>query len=234
MNLNLFRNTDSICGVLPDMSCLRPSRAGCERSGFTLIELLVVISIIAVLVGILLPVLARTRGTAKRVTCSSNLRNIGIVIETYLQDNDEFFPEARPIPSPFLPYAYDDQGNLLPPLYEKLTSHGIPEPRNDNPDSVYHCPDDDDVFILAAMSYQYSSFIYGQTLQEMLGRRFLQRMNLDASGVMVMSDFDGEPGGSNYDLEDGTSVPVPKRHFKRNILFADWHVGYALPGADVQ
>jgi len=131
------------------MPAAHPTGTDHDRLGFTLIELLVVISIIALLIGILLPVLASARGTAKRVTCSSNLRNIGIVIETYLQDNKDYFPEARPIPSPFLPLAYDDQGNLLPPLYEKLTQYGISNPNKDNPDSVYHCPDDDDVFQLA-------------------------------------------------------------------------------------
>jgi prepilin-type N-terminal cleavage/methylation domain-containing protein/prepilin-type processing-associated H-X9-DG protein len=213
----------------PKLSCARRA-----RHGFTLIELLVAISIIAILVGILLPVVASARRSAQRVTCSSNLRNIGIVIDIYAQENKDFYPQARPIPSPFLPYAYDDQGNLLPPLYEKLEPHGIPEPDKDNPESVYHCPDDETVYSLAAMSYQYSSFIYGRTLQEILEGRFVRRVDLDASGVMVMSDFDGEPGGSEYDLEDGSVVAVPKRHFKRNILFADWHVGYALPGADVQ
>ena len=62
------------------------------RRGFTLIELLVVIAIIALLAAILFPVFARARENARRATCQSNLKQIGLGLIQYCQDNDETLP----------------------------------------------------------------------------------------------------------------------------------------------
>ncbi len=62
------------------------------RKGFTLIELLVVIAIIAILAAILFPVFARARENARRASCSSNLKQIGLGIMQYTQDYDELYP----------------------------------------------------------------------------------------------------------------------------------------------
>lgn len=66
--------------------CLRHTR------GFTLVELLVVIGIIAALVALLLPALGRARESANRVKCLSNLRQILIVQQMYLINNNNRFP----------------------------------------------------------------------------------------------------------------------------------------------
>jgi len=63
--------------------------------GFTLIELLVVIRIIALLVAILLPALSGAREAARAVSCASNLRQQGILIQAYAADYDNFGPMAQ-------------------------------------------------------------------------------------------------------------------------------------------
>ena len=65
-----------------------------ERAGFTLIELLVVMVIIALLVGLLLPALGRAREEARKTQCRSNLRQIGLAMNVYCNDNKSWTPPA--------------------------------------------------------------------------------------------------------------------------------------------
>ena len=65
-----------------------------RRRGFTLIELLVVMVIIALLVGLLLPALGRAREEARKTQCRSNLRQIGLAMNIYANDNKSWTPAA--------------------------------------------------------------------------------------------------------------------------------------------
>src|SRR5690242_17683648 len=69
-----------------------PCRRRHRRRGFTLVELLVVIGIISVLIGVLLPALARARENANRLSCLSNLRQIGTALVVYLNQSKGLLP----------------------------------------------------------------------------------------------------------------------------------------------
>jgi prepilin-type N-terminal cleavage/methylation domain-containing protein/prepilin-type processing-associated H-X9-DG protein len=92
-----------------------------KKRGFTLIELLIVIAIIALLAAILFPVFARARENARRSSCSSNLKQIGLGLMQYTQDYDERFvpndginPVRRAWQDRLMPYLKSEQIFLCP------------------------------------------------------------------------------------------------------------------------
>jgi prepilin-type N-terminal cleavage/methylation domain-containing protein/prepilin-type processing-associated H-X9-DG protein len=129
---------------------------------FTLVELLVVIGIITILISILLPALSRVRRSAQEVVCQSNLRQFGMGVQIYANQNRGALPQKGPDgsdsgPNNFGPpnkevAGYDDDGiwfNAIPPLintrsyYEMLLAdtHGLPAPSAGGPTrSIYTCP----------------------------------------------------------------------------------------------
>ncbi len=78
-------------------------RMNSKTAGFTLIELLVVIAIIALLMSVMMPALASAKERARRVSCASNQKQIGLGLATYSMSYDDKLPIPR-----FKPYAGDD------------------------------------------------------------------------------------------------------------------------------
>ncbi len=74
-----------------------------------MVELLVVIAIIGLLAGLLMPALARARGSAQKSACSSNLRQLGMGWRLYLDDHDDKFPDRRDLkltlPGAYMPWS---------------------------------------------------------------------------------------------------------------------------------
>ena len=100
-----------------------------ETKKFTLIELLVVIAIIAILAGLIMPALNQARNKARSTSCKNNMKQIGLAIELYQQDN-QAYPAINTMPS-----IVDGMGILFP-MNEILDNY------IDENSKAYRCPGD--------------------------------------------------------------------------------------------
>jgi len=105
------------------------------RRAFTLIELLVVISIIALLIAILLPVLGKARQSAQNIQCLSNLKQQGVAFHVYAADHDGQLLVGNNIG------RYQSNYNLFAEANSKLIANGIliKDPGIEDP-QAYYCP----------------------------------------------------------------------------------------------
>jgi prepilin-type processing-associated H-X9-DG protein len=243
---------------------VEPHTAGTSRSrhnrrfAFSLVELLVVIGVIAVLIGLLMPVLGRARESANRTACMSNMRQLAAGLLQYAADNRGYFPR----PSQNIVYSNEDwiyyQFGRDPSLGRLVPYCGVPRP--DRP-GVYRCPSDDPTTHLwywtdpinnkVRFNYPFS-YSVNYAMCKLPGRPLLKvtQVRLSATKILVVDESsdtidDGAWAWAEQNGIDGNVLS--RRHERRgaerpfardeasttargNVAFCDAHVEYLTRG----
>ena len=208
---------------------------GSPRRGFTLIELLATIGIIALLLSILLPTLAKSRTQANALICDSNLHQWAVAALMYANENNDFLPRrGQGVGPTYQVTRPTDWFNALPPLmktraYMDMVSAGtIPRPPGG---SVWLCPEAADMSGLYYWSYAMNMGLSVWEVNQNNGRpdRF---SGVGNTAVMVfLTDAPGNYCSVFPSKYAGGYNPVPRHpNNTLNICFLDGHVE-ALPGS---
>jgi len=196
-----------------------------RKTGFTLIELLVVISIIALLVSILLPSLAKARDQAKKVACQSNLSQLSLAWRMYLDDNNETFPYVHEERFGGVAGTWPDyqRGN------RRLTSYA-------GDGRLFRCPADhgygglENCFEQLGTSYVYNCRGNVNTYGYGLALKKVTSLNLPLDKIILIGDAGIGTYWNSYPILPPWLVVNPPWWHDRtkalmNVLFVDLHVG---------
>ena len=191
------------------------------RRAFTLVELLAVIAIIAILAGLLLPALGRSKSKAYNAACVNNLRQLGMATRVYSDDNQQRLPSAE-----ILPTQPIDPQHPLARICDVLASYvGRTAGTNTTSATVFKCPVDKvGRFAAEGSSYEWNADINGHRIDEtQTDTAFLLLKQGDFSGGITNFVLMFPPGTTPLLLDYDDFHPRPPKPGK-NVVFMDGHV----------